>query len=151
MQKHHFLIVINAPKERVWHTMLDDKTYREWTTPFNPGSYYKGDWNKGSKILFMGPNPDGSGEGGMVSRIADNKPYEFISIEHLGILKNGVEDTTSEEVKKWIPAFENYTLKENNGSTELLVDIDLEESIVEEFSKMWPEALQKLKELAEHN
>lgn len=151
MQKHHFSIVINAPKERVWHTMLDDKTYREWTTPFNPGSYYKGDWNKGSKILFMGPNPDGSGEGGMVSRIADNKPYEFISIEHLGILKNGVEDTTSEEVKKWIPAFENYTLKENNGSTELLVDIDLEESIVEEFSKMWPEALQKLKELAEHN
>jgi len=39
MQKLHFSIVINAPKEKVWHAMLDDKQYREWTGAFNPGSY----------------------------------------------------------------------------------------------------------------
>ena len=54
MQKLHFSIVINAPKKKVWHAMLDDKQYREWTEAFNPGSYYKGDWSKGSKILFLG-------------------------------------------------------------------------------------------------
>lgn len=149
MQKLHFSIVINAPKEKVWHTMLEDKTYREWTAAFNPGSHYKGDWNKGSKILFLGPDPKTGEEGGMVSRIAENKPYEFISIEHLGIVHNGVEDTTSEEAKKWAPAFENYTFKEKDGTTEVLVDMDIDEKEAEMFNKMWPDALQKLKELAE--
>lgn len=156
MQKLHFSITINAPKEKVWHTMLDDKTYREWTAAFNPGSYYKGNWEKGSKILFLGPDPKSGKEGGMVSRIAENKLYEFLSIEHLGLYQNGVEDTTSEEAKKWAPAFENYTFKENNPSTssgqvetEVLVDMDSAEEMAEEFKKMWPDGLQRLKTLAE--
>jgi len=129
--------------------MLDDKPYREWTAAFNPGSYYKGDWSKGSKILFLGPDPKTGEEGGMVSRIAENKPYEFISIEHLGIVKNGVEDTTSEEARKWAPAFENYTFKEKGGATEVLVEIDIEDENKKMFEEMWPKALQKLKEIAE--
>ena len=119
MNKLNFSIVINAPKKKVWHTMLDDATYRQWTTPFNEGSYYKGDWSKGSKIIFLGPNPETGKEGGMVSRIVENKLYEFMSIEHLGMINDGVEDTTSEEVKKWTPAFENYTFKEKNGETQV--------------------------------
>lgn len=149
MQKLHFSITINAPKEKVWNTMLDDKPYQEWTTAFNPGSYYKGDWSKGSKMLFLGPDPETGKEGGMVSRIAENKPYEYISIEHLGIIKNGVEDTTSEEAKKWTPAFENYTLKEKDGVTEVLVDMDSEEDYAKMFAEMWPEGLKKIKEIAE--
>ncbi len=149
MQKLHFSIVINAPKEKVWHAMLDDATYRDWTAAFNPGSYYKGDWSKGSKILFLGPNPDGSGEGGMVSRIAENRQYDYISIEHLGILKDGMEDTTSEEAKKWAPAFENYTFREANGETELLIDIDIQNEYAELFEGMWTEALKRLKAITE--
>ena len=149
MQKLHYSIVINAPKEKVWHTMLDDATFREWTKAFNEGSYYKGDWSKGSKILFLGPDPKTGEEAGMVSRIAENKPYEFISIEHIGIIKDGVEDTTSQEAKKWAPAFENYTFKEKDGATEILVDMDMADEQVEEFNKMWPQALQKLKEITE--
>jgi hypothetical protein len=104
--------------------MLDDKPYREWTAAFNPGSYYKGDWSKGSKILFLGPDPKTGEEGGMVSRIAENKLYEYVSIEHLGIVQNGKEDTTSEAAKKWAPAFENYTLKDKNGRTDVHIDMD---------------------------
>jgi hypothetical protein len=149
MKKLHFSIFINAPKEKVWHAMLDDASYREWTTAFNPGSYYKGDWNEGSKILFLGPNPEGGGEAGMVSRIAENRPYEFLSIEHLGIVKDGVEDTESEEAKKYAPAFENYTFVEKDGGTEILVDMDSDEEMAPMFENMWPEALKKLKGLAE--
>ena len=149
MDKLHFKIEINAPKEKVWDTMLEDKTYRLWTEPFMPGSYYKGDWSKGSKILFLGPDPETGKEGGMVSRIAENKIYEFISIEHLGIVKDGVEDTTSEYATKWAPAFENYTFKEKNGITEVLVDMDINDEYAEMFKDMWPKALQILKELAE--
>lgn len=150
MKKLHTSIVINAPKEKVWHVMLDDKTYREWTTAFNEGSYYKGDWSKGSKILFLGPNPGGEpGEGGMVSQIAENKPYEFISIKHVGLIKDGIEDTTSEEAKKWAPAFENYTFKEKDGATELSVDLDIQDEYLEMFTKMWDEGLKNLKKLVE--
>lgn len=149
MKTIYFSIEINAPKEKVWHTMLDDKTYREWTTAFSPGSYFKGDWSKGSKILFLGPDPNTGEEGGMVSRIAENKKYEYISIEHMGLVKKGVEDTTSEEAKKWAPAYENYTFKDKGNKTELLVDMDTTEDMVAMFNQMWPQALQKLKEIAE--
>lgn len=149
MQKLHFSILINAPKDKVWHAMLDDQPYREWTKEFNEGSYYKGSWEKGSKILFLGPDPNTGEEGGMVSRIAENKPYEFISIEHLGLVQNGVEDTTSEEARKWAPAFENYTFNDKDGATEVLVDIDVEDEHVQMFNEMWLKGLLKLKELAE--
>lgn len=149
MQKLHFTILINAPKDKVWHAMLDDQPYREWTKEFNEGSYYKGSWEKGSKILFLGPDPNTGEEGGMVSRIAENKPYEFISIEHLGIVQNGVEDTTSEAARKWAPAFENYTFNDKDGATEVLVDIDVEDEHVQMFNEMWLKGLRKLKELAE--
>jgi hypothetical protein len=146
MQKIHFSTFINAPVEKVWDTMLEDATYREWTKPFEPGSHYKGSWDKGAKILFL------SGDeklGGMVSRIAENKPHEFISIEHLGIIKDGVEDTTSEEATKWAPAYENYTFVEEDGGTQLSVDMDINDEHKAMFEEMWPKALKVLKEIAE--
>lgn len=149
MQKLNFSIVINAAKEKVWKTMLEDKTYRHWTEAFSPGSHYVGSWEKGSKILFLGPNENGI-MGGMVSRIAENKLYEFISIEHLGIINDGIEDTTSDAVKPWAGSLENYTFKDLNGKTELLVDMDINDEYKEMFEDMWSKALQKLKALAEN-
>ena len=149
MQNLHFLATINAPKEKVWHVMLDDATYQEWTRVFSPGGHYKGDWTKGSKMLFLGPDPVTGKEGGMVSEIAENKPFEYLSIKHIGIMKNGVEDTTGEEARKWTPAFENYTLTEKDGSTEVVVDIETADELAEDFSAMWPEALKKVKEISE--
>lgn len=148
MQKIHFSIQINAPREKVWHAMLDDTTYREWTKPFSPGSYYEGTWETGSEIKFLGPGEDGS-VGGMYSRIKENRMYEFVSIEHLGMIQNGVIDTTSEAVKKWTPAFENYTLTEVDGGTKLDIDIDTNAEYKEMFEGMWPKALDILKEIAE--
>ncbi len=149
MQKLHFSIVINAPKEKVWSAMLDDKTYRIWTEAFSPGSYYKGDWNKGSKILFLGPGENG--ESGMVSRIKENRKHEFISIEHLGMVQDGKEDTSSEEIKAWAGALENYTFMEKNGATELLIDLtgNFADEFAKMFEEMWPNALKKLKEITE--
>ncbi len=147
MEKLHTSITINAPREKVWDTMLNDATYRQWTAAFHPGSYYQGTLAQGEKILFLGP--DEGGEMGMVSRVADIRPHEFISFEHLGIVKNGVEDTESEEAKKWAPAFENYTFKEVEGGTELVIDQDIGSSEKALFEKMWQEALTLLKELAE--
>ncbi|WKZ71003.1 MAG: SRPBCC domain-containing protein [Melioribacteraceae bacterium] len=148
MIKIKYSITIDASKEKVWHTMLDQETYKLWTEAFSPGSHYVGNWDKGSKIHFLGPDKDGN-LGGMVSRIKENRPYEYISIEHLGFFINGKEDTESEAAKSMAGALENYTLIESDGKTEVLVDMDSTEEYEEMFNDMWPKALNKLKELAE--
>jgi hypothetical protein len=124
--------------------MLDDKTYRIWTDAFQPGSYAVTTWEKGTPAKFLAPNGDG-----MVSRIAENIPNEFLSIEHLGMIIKGVEDTTSDDVKAWAGAMENYTLKDNNGNTEVIVEMDSDENYSKMFNEMWPKALEKVKELSE--
>ena len=149
MEKMRTSIVINAPREKVWEVMFTDATYREWTKAFHEGSYFVGDWTEGSKMLFLGPGEDGQVEGGMVSQIKENRRHEFISIEHLGIVANGVEDTTSEVAKKWAPAYENYTFTEVDGGTEVVVDMDIEAEHREMFEAMWPKALATLKVIAE--
>jgi L-rhamnose mutarotase len=149
MTTQHYSIHINAPKEKVWNTMLGQDTYREWASAFSEGSRFEGSWDEGSKILFLGPDPETGKEGGMLSQIKENRPYEFVSIEHHGFIKDGVEDTTSEEVKKWVPAHENYTFTEKDGVTEVTIDIDLAEEYVDMFTEMWTKALGKLKEISE--
>lgn len=153
MTKHtvQFEIHIDAPVAKVWDTMLQDATYREWTKVFSPNSFYEGQdgstmsaWDQGSKIQFS----DCSGSG-MYAEIAKHRPHEFISIRHLGMIVDGKVDTESEAVKAWVPAYENYTLAEKDGGTLLKIDLDTVEEYEAMFNEMWPKALAKLKELAE--
>ena len=146
MQKLNFSTSINAPKEKVWKTLWDDSSYRKWTSVFGEGSYADTDWKEGSKVLFL----DGKGEG-MVSKIETNRPNEFMSFKHLGMVKNGVEDTESETVKGWAGALENYTLTEVNGTTELTVDMDITEDFQSYFTETFPKALEQVKVLSENN
>lgn len=154
MEKLSQSVYIHAPKEKVWHTMLDDETYRIWTAPFNETSHYQGDWSEGSKMLFLGSmKNEETGEvteGGMVSMVRENRPYEFVSLEHIGLIDgNGTEDTTSDAVKVWTPAFENYTFTEKDGGTEVTLEQDLAPEHLEMFREMWTKAFAVLKELAE--
>ena len=144
MEKIYSEIIIDASVEKVWNTMLKDETYRQWTSEFTEGSHFKGSWEEGEKILFM--DPEGNG---MVSIIAESRLHEFISIKHIGVVKNGVEDTESEEAKKWAPAFENYTFEGENGQTKLSIEMDIEEEYKETFKELWTNALAKLKKLVE--
>ena len=147
MEKINFSTSINAPREKVWKVLWNDDSYREWTNAFTEGSYAKTDnWKEGSKVLFLSP----AGEG-MVSTVAKNKPNEFMSFKHLGVVKNGVEDTESESVKGWEGAMENYRLTDENGKTKLEVDMDSTDEFKDYFEKTWPVALEKVKELAEKN
>ena len=144
MEKQTFSITIDAPREKVWDTLWKDESYRAWTSAFSENSYAETDWQTGSKVRFL----DGKGSG-MVSTIAENRPTEYMSIRHLGMVKDGVEDTSSEEVKQWAGALENYTLTGIDGKTELVVDLEVNADWKEYMQSTWPKALQRLKELAE--
>jgi hypothetical protein len=144
MEKVRFATIINAPREKVWSVLWTDESYRAWTSVFSEGSQAETDWKKGSKVLFT----DGKGSG-MVSRIDDLVPNEFMSFQHLGELKDGVEDTTSERVQQWAGGRENYTLNAVDDNTELIVELDLIDEFKDYFMGTFPKALAKVKELSE--
>ena len=151
MKKLQYKVSIHAPVTRIYDCMLginSKSTYEQWTSLFNPTSTYEGSWDKGSKILFIGVGEKGE-KGGMVSRIAENIPNRFVSIQHYGILKADKEITEGPEVEKWANGFENYSFEENNGTTTVTVDLDTTEDFIDYMNENYPKALDKLKELCE--
>jgi len=139
-----FKVSIAAPRQLVWDTMLGPESYKTWTAPFAEGSCFEGSWDEGSKILFLGPGGDG-----MTAEIAQNRPYEFVSIRHLGEIRNGVEDTSSEKVMAWAPAYENYSFAETPGGSAVTVSVEIAPEYEQYMLDTYPKALGVLKELCE--
>lgn len=124
-------------------------TYEQWTAMFNPTSTYEGNWEKGSKMLFVGIDEKGN-KGGMVSEIADNVLNQYVSIRHYGLVQANVEITSGPEAEKWATGFENYTFQEKDGVTDLAIElVGLNEDLTGYMSDAWPKALAKLKEICE--
>ena len=134
-----FDIQINAPKEKVWQTLWEDKTYRQWTSACGEGSSAKSDWQQGSRIEFG----DGKGNGmfSVIDKKVDNTQMSF---KHLGEMKGGV-DVKSD----WTGASENYFLSEKDGQTELKVELDTVEEFQNYFAEVFPKALQLVKKISE--
>ncbi len=151
MKKLQYKITINSPAALVYDFMLGTSnklTYEQWTAAFNPSSSFEGNWEKGSKMLFFGLNSKGE-KGGIVSRIAENIPNIFVSIQHYGLLNDGQEITEGPEVEKWANGFENYTFEEIDGTTTVIVDLDLTDDFVDFMNETYPKALEKLKGICE--
>ncbi len=151
MEKLQFNVNINASMTKVYDFMLginSKTTYEQWTAVFNPTSSYEGSWEKGSKILFIGVDEHGE-KGGLVSRIVENIPYQFVSIQHYGLIKADKEITDGPDVEKWANGLENYTFVENNGTTTVTVDLDTTEDFSDFMNQTYPKALDKLKEICE--
>ena len=149
MRKINFEITIDASCELVWEAIETDYKYRLWASAFQEGSYFEGGWYKGDTIRFIAINKDGEKEG-MVSEIAERNYPNYISIKHLGYIAHGVDDTTSDEIRKWAPAFENYTLEKLQVNQTLFkIEMDVTDDYYEMFLTLWPKALTRLKEVSE--
>lgn len=139
-----FTIDIRAPRRRVWAAMLGEDGYRQWTSAFCEGSHFVGSWDEGAKIRFMSPGGDG-----MTAEIAQNRPFEFVSIRHLGEVRNGVEDTTSEAVKAWAPAYENFSFADSGSGCTVTVSVDTVAAYEAYMLETYPKALALLNALCE--
>ncbi len=146
----HYEILIPKSPQFVYEMMLSDSGYRQWTAAFNETSHFKGSWEEGSKMLFLGCDAEGN-LAGMVSTIKINKPNKFISIEHIGEFKDGKEIVSGPEVEQWAGSLENYTYNEDPQGTLLKIDmIGKFGDFTDYFNDTWPKALQKLKEICEN-
>ena len=145
----NYSIYIEATPDKVSEIMTDPEKYRIWTNPFNEGSFFRGTWEEGTKILFIGADQNGN-EAGMVSRIKANQKGRYISIEHYGEYKNGEEITTGPEVEKWAGSLENYTFLPESTGTRVLVEMTGGiDGYAEYFDATWPKALEVLKSICE--
>ena len=145
MKTLNFTINIQASAEMVWFVLWDSHFYTEWTHPFCEGTYYKTDWEEGGRIQFL--TPDGSG---MYSTIAVNKPFEKMYFSHIGDIKNFEEQPLDEKTRLWTGAREHYDLNiEHDGSTTLLVTLDMADEYVDYFNEKFGKALDIVQLLSE--
>ncbi len=151
MKRLNFSTKIQERPEKVYKTMLgldSKKDYEQWTSAFNTSSSYEGSWEKGEKIQFVGIDESGK-SGGMLARVAENKPGSFVSIQHYGLLEDGKEITSGEKVESWAGALENYRFEPTDNGTLVSIEVDTEESYIDYFKDTWPKALEKLKNMCE--
>ncbi len=137
-------IEINAPKEKVWEVLLNDKFNRIWYAEFSEGSHAETDWKVGSKAVFTDNT-----EFGLVGKVIVNKAYEVISIEYQGVVIAGKEDYESDIASSVKGGRETYMLSEKENVTHLSIECDMSEELFESMSLLWDRALQKVKELSE--
>jgi hypothetical protein len=145
MKKARFSTMIQVPKATVWQVLWDDNLYSVWTRVFSEGSRAITDWQEGSQVHFVAA--DG---GGLCSVIAKKVPNAFMSFQHQGELRDGQKQPVDATTQSWAGAEENYTLTETDGTTELLVELDVSDDHQDYFATTFPQALQKVKELAEN-
>ena len=142
MQPLTFTITIQAPKEKVWHTMLNLETYKQWASAFHPDSSYEGNWDAHSTIYFVDQN-----KSGLQATVLENTLYLKIVLGNFIELKESV--LMQETSTMWQDATEAYTFNEVNGTTTLHVTTATPAEFAPYMEDAWPKALQKLQEMCE--
>lgn len=142
MQKLQFSIEIQASKEKVWDTLWDDKTFRDWSNIIDEGTYMVGEMKEGATVQFISGN---SGYG-VTSLVEKCIPNEFVLLRHMGDTKEG---GTREREQEWTGGQESYSLTERDGDTTVVVELDAPPEQRETFKERLPKALARVKELAE--
>lgn len=142
MKAIQFSIDINASKERVWATLWDDITFREWSSIIDEGTYMKGVMKEGNEIQFIS-SVSGYGVTSLIEKLNTN---EFILFRHGADTK---ESGQQEREKEWTGGAESYSLTEKDGVTTLIVNTDVPEEQENTFLIRFPRALERLKTLAE--
>jgi hypothetical protein len=142
MKKLKFSIEIIAPREKVWNTLWEDKTFRDWARIINEGTYMVGEMKEGSVVQFIS-SVSGYGVTSLVEKFV---PNEYILFWQKADTKDSGE---REREKEWTGGTESYSLAENDDVITLTVDIDVPPGQEETFKIRYPKALERVKILAE--
>ncbi len=142
MKKLQFTIKINAPKEKVWDTLWNDTTFRDWAGFIDEGTYLVGELKEGNEVQFI----SSVGGFGVTSKIINLISNEFISFHH----NSDTEDFGGKErEEEWTGGTESYLLTETNGVTTLTLESDVPPSQEEMSKDRFPKALERIRFLSE--
>jgi hypothetical protein len=142
MQKMQFSIKIKAPRKKIWNTLWEDKTFRDWGNIIDEGQYMVGEMKEGNEVQFI----SSVSTLGVTIFIEKFTPYEYAQFKAIA---DTMDNGQSERKKEWTSGMESYELIENNGVTNLTVKIDIPPGQEETFKDRFPKALERVKILAE--
>ncbi len=142
MKEMQFSIEINARKEKVWDTLWQDETFREWASIIDPETYMVGDLKEGSEIQFIS-SASGYGVTSLVEKLVAG---EYLLLRHRADTQ---EEGKREREEQWTGGEESYLLAEKDGTTTLTVAFGVPPELEEEFKVSYPKALERVKALAE--
>lgn len=142
MRKLQFSIEINATKERVWDTLWQDQTFREWASIIDPETYMVGDLKEGGEIQFIS-SASGYGVTSLVEKLTAG---EFLLLKHRADTQ---ENGNREREEQWTGGEESYSLTKTDSTTTLTVAFDVPSELEEMFKVSYPQALERVKVLAE--
>jgi uncharacterized protein YndB with AHSA1/START domain len=143
MEEMHFSIEIYATKERVWDTLWQDNTFRQWAGIIDPETYMTGDLKEGNEIQFIS-SENGYGVTSLVEKLVVG---ESLLLKHQADTQKA---GTRERENEWTGGEESYSLTEKNGTTTLTVALGVPPKMEEYFRVNYPKALERVKTLAEN-
>ena len=142
MQKLQFTIEIKAPREKVLHTLWDDKSFRDWGNIIDEGQYMAGEIKEGNEVHFIS-SVNGYSVTSLIEKLV---PNEFVSFRQMSDTKDSGKQKRE---KEWTGGRESYELTEKYEVTTLVVKIDVPAEQEETFKIRFPRALKRIKALAE--
>lgn len=142
MKELQFQIDIHAAKDRVWSTLWQNKTFRQWAGIIDPGTYMVGTLQEGNEVQFISAE-NGYGVTSLVERLV---PGEFLLLRHQADTQASGQQTRE---KEWTGGGESYRLTEQGGVTTLTVTFDVPPELEAYFTAHYPKALEQVKLLAE--
>ena len=142
MKEMQFQVEINASREKVWDTLWQDKTFRQWASIIDPETYMVGDLKEGNEVQFISA-ANGYGVTSLVEKLT---PGEFLLLRHSADTQESGEQ---EREKEWTGGKESYSLSEKDGTTTLTAAFDVPPELEEYFKSNYPKALEQVKVLAE--
>lgn len=142
MEEMQFTVEIHANKQKVWETLWQDETFREWADIIDPGTYMVGELKEGNEVQFISAE-NGYGVTSLVEKFVEN---ELLLLRHQADTQ---ENGERERDKEWTGGKESYVLTENDGVTTLIAAFDVPPELEEYFKDNYPKALEQVKILAE--
>ena len=137
-----FSIEIHATKERVWDTLWQDETFRQWASIIDPETHMIGDLKEGNQVQFIS-SASGYGVTSLVEKLIIG---EFLLLRHSADTQ---EEGKQNREKQWTGGQESYRLTEKDGTTTLTITFDIPAELEEEFKVNYPKALERVKILSE--
>ncbi len=142
MKEMQFSVFIHASKEKVWSTLWDDISFRDWASIIDEGTYIQGTMEEGNEIQFIS-SVSGYGVTDLIEKLI---PNEFVLFRHSADTEESGKQLRTNE---WTGGSESYSLSEENGVTTLIVKTDVPSEQEETFNDRFPRALMRVKTLAE--
>ena len=139
MKNLEYKTQIKASAEKIWETLWNQESYKEWSSVMNEGARYEGNFAEGTYVDLYDANNNG-----MFNFVEKNIPNREMTMQHKGWIYGGKRDD-----QNWTDSRETYLLTENEDGAELKINVSAMDEFVDFFNSNYPKVLEKVKQLAE--